>query len=108
MIQTAHTALCNGTCKIEERLARWLLMAHDRLDGDEIPLTHEALSLMLGVRRAGVTLALNLLEQKGVIRLSRGSVEIVDRHGLESANAIYKALERRARRRVRMSTSKRG
>ena len=73
-----------------------------------MPLTHETLSLMLGVRRAGVTVTLNLLEQKGAIRLSRGSVEIVDRYGLESANGIYKALEGRAKRRGRMRTSKRG
>ena len=59
MTQISSTALSNGTSSIEERLARWLLMAHDRLDDDAIPLTHEFLSLMLGVRRAGVTVALN-------------------------------------------------
>jgi len=59
--QTANTALSNGTATLEERLARWLLMASDRLRGDEVPLTHEFLSLMLGVRRAGVTVALNYL-----------------------------------------------
>jgi len=59
MNQTANTALSNGTASLEERLARWLLMANDRLEGNEIPLTHEFLSLMLGVRRAGVTVALN-------------------------------------------------
>ena len=53
MIQTAHTALANGRAKLEERLARWLLMAHDRMDGDAVPLTHEFLAVMLGVRRAG-------------------------------------------------------
>jgi hypothetical protein len=53
MNQTANTAFSNGTATLEERLARWLLMANDRLEGDEIPLTHEFLSLMLGVRRAG-------------------------------------------------------
>ena len=52
MIQTAHTALANGRAKLEERLARWLLMAHDRLTGDAVPLTHEFLAVMLGVRRA--------------------------------------------------------
>jgi CRP-like cAMP-binding protein len=98
MIQTAHTALSNGTAKIEERLARWLLMAHDRIDGDEIPITHEFLSVTLGVRRAGVTVALNLLQQRGAIQLSRGCVEIVDRLTLESASATYKSLEGRAKR----------
>ena len=65
MNQTANTALSNGTASLEERLARWLLMANDRLRGDEIPLTHEFLSLMLGVRRAGVTVALHYLESEG-------------------------------------------
>jgi hypothetical protein len=72
--QTANTALSNGTATLEERLARWLLMAHDRLRGDEVPLTHEFLSLMLGVRRAGVTVALHYLEQRALIRLSRKQV----------------------------------
>ena len=58
MLQTAQTALANGRCNIEERLARWLLMSQDRLDGDDVPLTHEFLSLMLGVTRPGVTIAL--------------------------------------------------
>jgi CRP-like cAMP-binding protein len=99
LIQTSHTALSNGTATIEERLARWLLMAHDRLDGNEIPLTHEFLSLMLGVRRAGVTLALNQLDRKGVIRLSRGRIEIVDRAGLiNKANGSYGIPEAMTRR----------
>ena len=90
MNQTANTAFSNGTATLEERLARWLLMAHDRLDGDEIPLTHEFLSLMLGVRRAGVTVALNYLESRGVIRMSRGQIVITDRDGLKaSANGTY-------------------
>jgi CRP-like cAMP-binding protein len=90
MNQMANTAFSNGTATVEERLARWLLMAHDRLDGDEIPLTHEFLSLMLGVRRAGVTVALNYLEHRGVIRMSRGQIVITDRDGLKaSANGTY-------------------
>jgi hypothetical protein len=94
MNQTANTALSNGTATLEERLARWLLMANDRLDGDEIPLTHEFLSLMLGVRRAGVTVALHYLEQRGVIRLSRSQIVILDRDGLKSsANGTYHELE---------------
>ena len=68
--QTANTALSNGTATLEERLARWLLVANDRLRGDEVPLTHEFLSLMLGVRRAGVTVALHYLEQRALISLS--------------------------------------
>src|SRR5436305_4043506 len=65
-VQTARTAMANGRSKIEERLARWLLMAHDRTDGDELALTHEFLATMLGVRRPGVTVALNLLEGSGL------------------------------------------
>ena len=66
-VQAMHTALANGRAVLEERLARWLLMAHDRLDGDELPLTHEFLGLMLGVRRAGVTVALHVLEGRKLI-----------------------------------------
>ena len=55
MVQTAHTAISNARGKLDARLARWLLMAHDRVRDESLPLTHEFLSLMLGVRRAGVT-----------------------------------------------------
>jgi CRP-like cAMP-binding protein len=99
MIQAAHTALANGRGKLEERLARWLLMAHDRTDGDELAVTHEFLSLMLGVRRAGVTVALNMLETHGLIRGERGTVVILDRKGLiELTNGFYGAPEAEARR----------
>jgi CRP-like cAMP-binding protein len=83
LLRTASTALANGRSKIEERLARWLLMANDRLDGDRMPLTHEFLSLMLGVRRPGVTAALQVLEKKGLISRSRANILILDRKGLE-------------------------
>src|SRR5262245_48136819 len=76
-----HTALANARGKIEERLARWLLMAHDRLEDDELHLTHEFLSIMLGVRRAGVTTALHQLERSGLISATRACVTILDRHG---------------------------
>lgn len=90
MTQIAQTALANGRAKIEERLARWLLMAQDRLDEGTLQLTHEFIALMLGVRRPGVTDALNDLEGKGLIRSSRGLVRIVDRVGLEAAaGGIY-------------------
>jgi CRP-like cAMP-binding protein len=99
MVQTAHTALSNGTAKVEQRLARWLLMAQDRLGVGEVPLTHEFLSLMLGVRRVGVTIASNQLERKGFIRLSRGRIQIVDRRGLiGAANGSYGIPEATARR----------
>jgi CRP-like cAMP-binding protein len=97
-VQTAQTALVNGRYKLEERLARWLLMAHDRLDGDELPLTHEFLSLMLGVRRPGVTVALKSLQSDGIVRARRGGVLIVDRGGLEAcANGAYRASEAEGR-----------
>ena len=95
--QTASTALSNGTATLEERLARWLLMANDRLRGDEVPLTHEFLSLMLGVRRAGVTVALHYLEQRALIRLARKQIVITDRKGLEAAaNGTYHTPEKKA------------
>ncbi len=90
MLQTAHTALANGQAKIEERLARWLLMAHDRVDGDEIPLTQEFLALMMSVRRAGVTVALQLLRDRALIDTKRGFIVILDRAGLKKiANGLY-------------------
>lgn len=99
MIQVTHTALANGRAKIEERLARWLLMAQDRLAPDDIKLTHEFLALMLGVRRPGVTDVVNELEGKGLIRAQRGNIKIVDREGLEeTAGVIYGVPEAEYRR----------
>ena len=90
VVQIGHTAIANARGKIEERLARWLLMAHDRSDGDALALTHEFLALILGVRRAGVTAALNELEAKALISTKRGCITIVDRQGLEAAaNGLY-------------------
>ncbi len=64
-VQTTHTAICNAKSKLDQRLARWLLMAHDRIGADYLPLTHEFLSLMLAVRRAGVTETINTLKKQG-------------------------------------------
>ena len=90
LMQTSYTAMANGRSKIEERLARWLLMAHDRVEGDRLPLTHEFLSFMLGVHRPGVTIAVNLLEKDGLIRASRGAITVTDRQGLEKiSNGAY-------------------
>ena len=90
MIQMADTALSNGRHKIEERLARWLLLADDRLDHHEIPLTHEFLGVMLGTARPGVTIALQELERRGWITHRRGAVTIIDRKGLvRSSNGAY-------------------
>ena len=90
LVQAAHTALANAHGKIEERLARWLLMAHDRLAEDELHLTHEFLAIMLGVRRAGVTTALHELETRALISTARGIVTVLDREGLQkAANGLY-------------------
>jgi CRP-like cAMP-binding protein len=90
IVQMSHTALANGRNKVEERLARWLLMARDRNDSNELSLTHEFMSIMLGVRRAGVTVALDVLEKKSLVRVKRGGVTILDRKGLEKmTNGAY-------------------
>jgi CRP-like cAMP-binding protein len=98
IVQLASTALANGRGKIEQRLARWLLMAHDRIDGDEISLTHELLALMLGVRRPGVSSALKLLENKGLIQTDRRAIVIADREGLKKISRGYGAPEAEYRR----------
>jgi CRP-like cAMP-binding protein len=84
-LQVSHTALSNGQLNIGARLARWLLMVHDRIVGDEINLTHEFLAYMLGVRRAGVTEVIQQLETRGLILKRRSSIVIVDRPKLVEA-----------------------
>jgi CRP-like cAMP-binding protein len=83
--QVSQTAACNRLHALEQRCARWLLMTHDRVDGDELTLTQEFLSYMLGVRRAGVTEACGTLQRSGLIRYRHGHITIVDRAGLEAA-----------------------
>lgn len=88
--QASQTALANGRATLDVRLARWLLMAHDRLPGDRIPLTHELLSIMLGVRRPGVSLALNKMEEEGMIETQRSVIIIRSRAGLKKiAKGFY-------------------
>jgi CRP-like cAMP-binding protein len=84
LVQTAHTAATNANNTIEQRLSRWLLMCHDRLDGDLVAVTNDFLSIMLGVRRAGVTVALQVLEGEDLIRCERRAVTIVSRNRLEA------------------------
>ncbi|MBB4195502.1 CRP-like cAMP-binding protein [Rhizobium aethiopicum] len=86
-IQLAQSALANGRYNMHERLARWLLMCHDRLDGNDLPLTHEFLALMLGVRRSGVTNELHVIEGLRVIKSTRANVRILDRERLEEIAA---------------------
>lgn len=90
LVQASQTALANGRAKLEERLARWILMSHDRFTGGELRITHEFLAVMLGVRRPGVTIGLHFLEGKGLIRSTRGLIAVLDREGLvEQANGSY-------------------
>lgn len=79
LIQLGRTVVSNLTQPVEPRLARWILMGHDRIDGDEIKVTHNEICVMLGVRRASVTDALHLLEGEGMIRARRGHVIVRDR-----------------------------
>src|SRR6185369_5265160 len=83
LIQTAHTALANGRAKLEQRLARWLLMALERITTDTVPLTHEFLAVMLGVRRAGVTVAIHGFERRGLVTTRRGQLTVINRQGIE-------------------------
>lgn len=83
--QVAQTAACNSRHTLAQRCARWLLLAHDRTDGDELHLTQEFLSLMLAVRRSGVTVAIQALQQAGFVRSGRGRILVHDRAGLEGA-----------------------
>ena len=85
MYQMAQTVACNRLHSVAQRCARWLLMTHDRAPGDSFPLTQEFLAAMLGVRRAGVTVAEGKLRRAGLINFTRGQVTVVDRAGLEAA-----------------------
>ena len=82
--QVTLTAACNARHAINERLARWLLIAHDRAGADEFPVTHEFISMMLGVRRPGVSLAAGVLQKAGLIQYARGRMAVTDRPGLEA------------------------
>lgn len=81
-IQTACTAWANADLRLEERLARWILMVDDRVEGGRFRITHEFLSVLLGVRRAGITQALNALAARQLIVAQRGAIGVIDRPGL--------------------------
>lgn len=81
--QISQTTACNSLHKLEQRLARWLLEVHDRVEGDELNLTQEFIADMLGVRRAGVTQTAQVLQESGLIRYQRGHIHILNRAGLE-------------------------
>lgn len=97
MKQVAQTAACNSLHSVEERLARWLLMCHDRMESDELPLKQEFISSMLGTRRASVGDAASGLQAEGIIRYSRGNISILKRKRLEeSACECYRAVNGKA------------
>jgi len=99
MVQTAQTALANGKLTIQQRLARWLLMCQDRVDAPEFVMTHQFLSVMLSVRRPGVTTALQTLESKAAIKSMRGKIRILDRAMLlQFAKSAYGEPEREYQR----------
>lgn len=83
MVQMAQGVVCNRLHPIDARCARWLLQTHDRVPGNEFPLTQEFLAQMLGARRAAVNEVAGELQQAGLIRYTRGSITVVDRQGLE-------------------------
>jgi CRP-like cAMP-binding protein len=85
IVQVAQTAACNSRHQVGPRLARWLLMTHDRVQSDEFYLTQGFLAHMLSVQRAGVTEAAGLLQKKKLIRYKRGHITVLDRRGLEQA-----------------------
>jgi CRP-like cAMP-binding protein len=82
--QVSYAVACNGLHTVQKRCCRWLLMTHDRVGADELPLTHEFLGIMLGVRRASVTDVLRPLQERGLIRCRRGKIVVMDRAGLEA------------------------
>jgi CRP-like cAMP-binding protein len=94
-MQATQVAACNRAHEVDERLARWLLMSQDRLGGDCIPLTQEFLAHMLGTRRASVTVAAGILQKAGLIKYTRGEVNVVNRAELEDASCeCYQSMMR--------------
>jgi len=93
LTQVTQCAVCNQFHSLDARLARWLLMSHDRMGEDSFQLTHEFLSNMLGVRREGVSLAAGSLQRRKLIHYSRGRLTVLDRAGLEATSCgCYKII----------------
>src|SRR5438477_1274830 len=86
LTQVAQSAVCNRFHTLEERLSRWLMISREFIDSDEIPLTQELLSQMLGAARTGVTMAAGALQRSGLIRYGRGRIIILDREALADAS----------------------
>jgi CRP-like cAMP-binding protein len=93
-MQSTQLAACNRLHDVEERLARWLLMSHDRIGGETMPLTQEFLGQMLGTRRSSVSVAASILQKAGMITYTRGNVTIVDEPKLaEAACDCYQIIQ---------------
>lgn len=93
-MQVAQTAACNRLHEVEQRLARWLLMAEDRIGKGSLPITHDFLATMLGTDRPSVSIAARSLQDNAAIKYGRGAVEVVDRAKLEGlACACYSAVQ---------------
>jgi CRP-like cAMP-binding protein len=84
--QVSQSVACNGLHSVQQRCCRWLLMTHDRVEGNDIDLTHEFLAAMLGVRRAGVGEVLQELQLRGLLDNSRHKITILDRKGMEKVS----------------------
>lgn len=96
LIQTLQSAACNSLHTVDERCAKWLLVAHDRAGSDSFNLTHEYLAEMLGVHRPSLTVVARTLQRAGLIRYTRGVITIADREGLEEAACECYGVVRRA------------
>jgi CRP-like cAMP-binding protein len=95
-MQSTQLAACNRLHDVEERLARWLLMSHERIDAKTMPLTQEFLGQMLGTRRSSVSMAANILQKAGMITYTRGNVTILDKSQLlEAACECYQIIHDR-------------
>lgn len=104
--QVAYTALSNATDHVDRRLARWILMGHDRIDGDAIHITHDYIAVTLGIRRPGVTTSIHVLEGLHLIKSERGVITVVDRARLRAyAGSSYGRPEEEYERIVARNTS---
>lgn len=105
LFQTSQFGACNAAHTVRERLVRWLLVARDSIESDDLPITHEVLSQLLGVRRATVTQVLEALYREGLIRTARGLITVVDAAALQEVSCACYGLVRREYQRQIQSTA---